>query len=498
MSTGLTPREVGVVIIGTLMAMFLAALDQTIVATALPPIAGEFGDFTLVSWVVTAYLVTSTAVTPVIGKLSDLYGRRSTLLIAGGVFMASSVFCALAPNMTTLIFARALQGLGGGALITVPMAIIGDVVSPRERGRYAGYFSSMWVAAALAGPILGGFLTEYFGWRLIFWINIPLGAAALLVVNQVLRKLPVTPRRGSIDYLGVVWLTCGTVTLLLLLSLGGKRIPWTSASSLLLAAASLVLAALFVRRQWVAREAIVPPRFMRHKVIAPVLAVGVLVPGTHLALSVLAPIYFQVALGKSVSTSGLLMIPLMVSSTMTANLAGLYSRKTARYKQPPLYGLAFAAVVMALLAWFADTLSAPAVSFAMMMAGFGIGPSYPCSTVAAQNAVERQDMGAVTGAVTFSRALGGALAIAAGSALLLGLLSGTLDQLPMEGERIASLEDLARQALPPAARAAVGQAFGVLFGVMAGMFALGLAVFTLVEDRLLSDQPTIRTVSSPD
>ncbi len=498
MSTGLTPREVGIVITGTLMAMFLAALDQTIVATALPPIAGEFGDFTLVSWVVTAYLVTSTAVTPVIGKLSDLYGRRSALLVAGAVFMAASIFCALATSMTALIFARALQGLGGGALITVPMAIIGDVVSPRERGRYAGYFSSMWVAAALTGPILGGFLTEYFGWRLIFWINIPLGAAALLVVNQVLKKLPVTPRRGSIDYLGVAWLTGGTVALLFLLSLGGKRIAWIGVPSLLLAVTALVLAALFIRRQWVAKEAIVPPRFLRHRVIAPVLAVGVLVPGTHLALSVLAPIYFQVALGKSVSTSGLLMIPLMVSSTMTANLAGLYSRKYARYKTPPLYGLTFTVIVMGLVAFFIDRLSAPAVSFALMAAGLGIGPSYPCATVAAQNAVERQDMGAVTGAVTFSRALGGALAIAAGSALLLGLLSGMLDQLPMEGERIASLEDLARQTLPPAARAAVAQAFGVLFGVMAGIFALGLAVFALVEDRVLSDQPTIRTVASPD
>jgi EmrB/QacA subfamily drug resistance transporter len=424
----LAPSEVRIIVAGAMLAMFLSALDQTIVATALPPIARDLGDFALISWVITAYLLTSTCVTPIVGKLSDLYGRRRLLTICLVVFMVGSALCALAPSMVALILARALQGLGGGGLITLAQAIVADVVSPRERGRYAGYFAVVWASSALLGPTLGGIVTQYYGWPWIFWINLPLGLAALLIADHALRKLPVEHRRTPIDYASIVLLSGATVGLLMVLSLGGRRFAWTSPEILALAATAAVLAVFFVRAQLRSGEPILPPRFLGDRVVGPSLAAIFIIYGSYLVLAVLAPVYFQVALGAPVSEAGLLMIPLLLSSAITANIAGRWTRHSGRYKRPPLVGLPVTVVALAFVALFADRLSTTVASLAFMIAGFGMGPIFPCSTVAAQNAVDRRDLGAVSGAIGFARALGGAIFVAAASALVLGLIAGALPE----------------------------------------------------------------------
>jgi EmrB/QacA subfamily drug resistance transporter len=494
MTETLSPSEVRAVIIGAMLALFLSALDQTIVATALPPIARDLGNFELISWVVTAYLVTSTCITPIVGKLSDLYGRRPMLRICLVVFMVGSGLCALAPGMVPLILARALQGLGGGGLITLAQTIVGDAVTPRERGRYSAYFSVVWAASSLLGPTLGGILSEQFGWPWIFWINLPLGLVALVIADRALRNLRHEHHRSPIDYAGILLLSGATVALLLVLSLGGKRMPWMAPETLALGAIAFVLGGLFIRQQVRAADPILPPRFLKDGVIRPTLMTSFVVFGSYLAIAVLAPIYFQVALGVPVSEAGLLMIPLTLSSVLTANMAGRYSQRSSRYKRPPLIGLPVAIVALAVVAVFAGSLSPLAASLVLMMAGFGLGPIFPCTTVAAQNAVERRDLGAVSGAVTFSRALGGAIAIAAASALVLGLCAKAL---PDVGHA-ASLEDLVRYELPPEARMIVARAFGVMFGALAAALAVGLAMFARVEDRMLHDRPAGATAPAAD
>jgi EmrB/QacA subfamily drug resistance transporter len=490
----LAPSDVRVIIIGAMMALFLSALDQTIVATALPPIANDLGDFALISWVVTSYLLSSTCVTPVVGKLSDIYGRRRMLTIALVVFILGSALSALAPNMIALILARGLQGLGGGGLLTLGQTIIADVVSPRERGRYAVYFSIVWASASLLGPIIGGFVTEYYGWPWIFWINLPIGLATLLIADRALRKLPAERHRSSVDVVSIALLSGATIALLLVLSLGGKRMSWTGLQSLGLAAAALILGGLFAWKQLRSPEPILPPRFIRDRVIGPVLAVTFITYASYMAVAVLAPIYFQVALGAPVSEAGVLMIPLMLSSTLTSNVAGRYTRRHGRYKRPPYFSLPLTIATLGVLALFADRLSTPAASIILMLAGFGFGPIFPCCNVAALNAVGRRELGALNGAVVFSRALGGAIGVAAASALVLGLASAVLSH----AGSIGNLEDLVRQTLPPEARAAVARAFGIMFGAAALALSLALAIFGLVEDRELGDSAPAAAVRAAD
>ncbi len=484
--------DVRVILVGAMLALFLSALDQTIVAPALPPIAADLGGFTLISWVVTAYLLTSTCATAVLGKLSDLYGRRRVINGSLVLFMIGSAFAALAPSMPLLILARGLQGFGGGGLLTVGQTIIADVVSPRERGRYAGYFAIVWGSASVLGPTFGGVLTQYYGWPWIFWINLPCGLAALLIADRALRKLPVEPRRSRIDLPGVLWLSLGTVALLLVLSLGGKTLAWSEPTLLLLAAVALLSGALFARGQTRAAEPILPPRFIKDGVIRPVLIVSFVIYAVWMAVSVLAPVYFQVALGASVSRAGLLMIPLMLSSTITANLAGLYTRRRARYKLPPYVTLPVTIVVLVVMAFFARHLSTTVAAGLLMIAGFGYGPIFPCCNVAAQNAVQRRDLGAVSGAVAFSRTLGGAVGVAAASALVLGLLAAALGQ----GGPMGDIEDLARHALSPAARQAAAGAFAVMFGLAGAVLVLALAVYARVEDRELGEHAPAASLSA--
>jgi EmrB/QacA subfamily drug resistance transporter len=477
----LSEPEVRAAIAGAMTMMFLAALETTIVSTALPSIAAELGDVHLLSWVITAYLLSSTCITPIAGKLGDLYGRRRMLHVALAVFLAGSVLCALATSMLGLSLARALQGLGGGALITSAQSAVADVVSPRERGRYSAYFSMVWGSSSLLGPSLGGIMAQHLGWPSIFWLNLPIGIAALVFSDRALRRLPVHGHRARLDIVSILLLASGTLALLMALSLGGAHFAWTSPPMLAAIVGGGLLLVGFGARQARIAEPILPPRFLRDGVIGPVLAAIFLAFGGYLVVTVLAPTFFQVGLQIPPATVGLLMMPMMVSSTITAWLAGRYTKTHGRYRLPPFIGLPVAILSLAVLAAFAGQVSALQTSAILTIFGFGIGPIFPVTMVAAQNAVERRDIGAVTGAIAFSRALGAAVLLAAGSALVLGLIVAWVPG--MAG--LASLDELVRQPLSAPARLAVAHAFGVLFWAVTAVLAVALAIFFIVEERPL-------------
>src|SRR5438874_3796764 len=254
----LTPDEVRTILISLMLTMFLAALDQTIVATALPTIGRQFHDVTSLSWVISAYLLASTAVAPVFGTLSDIYGRRAMIVAALSLFVIGSILCAVAPNMPVLILARGLQGLGGGGIMPIVQTVISDVVTPRERGQYQAYFSGVWVAAGIGGPILGGVFAEHLHWSMIFWINVPLGLASLALLLPRMSRIPVFHRRRKIDWLGGVLLMASAVVFMLVLTWGGNRYLWLSPEIMAMVGAALALALAFAWQAGTAEEPFLP------------------------------------------------------------------------------------------------------------------------------------------------------------------------------------------------------------------------------------------------
>jgi len=469
-----------------MLALFLSALDQTIVATALPAISSDLGDIQLIGWVVTAYLLTSTAATPILGKLSDQLGRRTVVHLCLAIFLIGSALCALAPSMLTLVLARALQGIGGGGLITMSQALVADVVSPRDRGRYSGIISGVWAAAAVLGPTMGGFLTQYVTWQWIFWINLPLGLIAFLVIDRQLRRLHLNRRKARIDYPAILLFAVVTTALLLALSWAGEPGRFWTVETMVALALFLVGGTVLLFHQRVAEEPILPPRFLADRVVGPLLAAIFLVFGSYLAAVVLMPTFLQVGLGASPDQTGLLMIPMMVSGTLSAWRAGAYASKTGRYKGPPLFSIPLSIAALIALGFLAPQLSPFQASMLFMLVGLGLGPIFPMTMIAAQNAVQRHDLGAVSGAVGFSRALGGAIATAAASALVLGLLAERLSG------HLQSLDELTQRTLSAVERLAVAETFAVLFFATAGTLALGLLLFARVEVReLKSDNPIV-------
>lgn len=416
----LTHPEIRLIIIGVMMAMFLAALDQTIIATALPTIGRDLGDFDLLPWIVTAYLLTATAATPLYGKISDIRGRRPTLLVGIAIFVVGSIACALAPSMLVLILARGLQGLGGGGLISLAQTIIGDIVAPKERGRYQAYIAGVFVSSSLAGPVLGGFFAEHLHWTFIFWINVPLGLIAYLMTDRLLRRLPRHERPHALDILGAVLMVAATSLLMLALNWRGTRYAWTSTPLLTLLAGSLVLWAAFALRLATAPEPLIPLNLFRHAVVRNGTIAALFGMGTFIGLSIYVPVYLEAVVGLSASDSGLALIPLMVGTVCGATFAGRVMTLVVHYKRVSMAGLAMAMVATALLAWHADGLPLWALECLFAMFSLGLGTLLPVTTVSIQNAVEPHQLGTATGGMNFFRSLGGALVVAGFGALLLG------------------------------------------------------------------------------
>jgi EmrB/QacA subfamily drug resistance transporter len=476
------PRhELRPIIAGVMLAMLLAALDQTVVGPALPTIGRELGDFHAIAWVVTAYLLSATAVTPIYGKLSDLYGRRELLLVGIALFAVGSLLCALAPSMVLLIAARALQGAGGGGLISLANTVVADVISPRERGRYQGYFASVFATASIAGPVLGGFFTQHLSWTMIFWINLPLSAAAAFIVDRTLRRLKRRGAHHSIDYLGSLLMVAATVAFLLALTWGGHRYGWTSLPILGLFVGALALALLFVWRQSVAREPVLPLALLAQPIVRMAALVGLLVLLVYTSASIYVPLYLQLSRGFSADQAGLLLIPLMASVVGGALITGQYMRFRGGYKRVPIAGALAASAALFTLGAGGNALPTGAMVLCLLVTGAGLGTTMPALLVATQNAVAPGDLGVATAIHTFFRSLGGAIGVAVLGALILGVLAARGADLAPSGGT-GDLSDLLRSGSDVAVRAAAGVAFSAFFEAVAGITLLAAVGLLLLKE----------------
>jgi len=473
----LSHPEVRAIVLGIMLAMFLGALDQTIVATALPTIGRHFGNLDDLSWVVTAYLLTGTASTPLYGKLSDIYGRRGVMLTAIVIFIAGSLACALAPSMTALIFGRALQGLGGGGLMALAQTIIADIVSPRERGRYQGYIGAVFASSSVGGPVLGGFLTEHLDWSLIFWINLPLGLVALGMTSSVLKLVPFHARKRRLDILGALLMMGAAVALLLALSWGGRRYDWISPpiGALLLASAMLWL--LFTWRLMSTREPFLPMTVLGNPVVRSATLAGSCNMGVLVGMTIFVPLYFEVVLHLSAGQSGLALIPLMGSAVVSSTWTGRLMMHVENYKRMPLIGLTLAILSLGPLAIWPGEMPIALVLLLLTLTGVGLGTVFPISTVCMQNAVARTQMGVATGAANFFRSLFSALVVAVLGAIVLGGLGGVTGMSVEMLARTASANELA-------------YAFRFVFLTCALVLSFGMAFLISMEQRPLKGPST--------
>ncbi|WP_131113536.1 MDR family MFS transporter [Lichenihabitans psoromatis] len=472
----LQPDEIRSIIIGLMMAMLLAALDQTIVATAMPTIGRELGDAENLPWIVTAYLLASTAVTPLYGKFSDIHGRRIALLIAIILFIIGSLACALAPTMVALALARGVQGLGGGGLISLAQTILGDILSPRERARYQVFIASVFALSSLAGPLLGGFFAEHFHWSLIFWINLPIGLAAFLMTNGKLRLLPRHERRHSIDFLGAAILVVATVSLLLALSWGGIRYPWGSPRVLTLLGLSIVAWAGFVVRLRMAREPLIPLAVLGDQVVATGTLAACFAMGTFIGLTIYVPIYLEGVLGLTASQSGIALVPLMIGTVAGATISGRSMMYFTHYKRLPLIGMVISVVTCAVLALAAPALPLAALEVMLLLISLGLGTILPLATIAIQNAVAHHQLGTATATMNFFRSLGGALIVAVFGTIVIG--GGGVKAIGIGNSSPLGAADLAQ----------LSRTFQVVFAAADISLILALLWLALMQQRPLRGQ----------
>jgi EmrB/QacA subfamily drug resistance transporter len=404
--TRFTHRQILVILTGLMMGMFLAALDQTIVSTALPTIVGDLGGLQHLSWVVTAYLLASTASTPLYGKISDIYGRKPMFRFAIIVFLIGSAMSGISTQMWELIAARAVQGLGAGGLMSLAFAIIGDVIPPRQRGRYQGYFGAVFAVSSVAGPLLGGFFVDHLSWHWIFFINIPLGIVALVVTERSLRGLQHVRREHIIDYVGAVLLVAAVSTLLLGLVNGGDS-SWTSVSTLALLVGGLILSVAFIMWEARAAEPILPLRLFHNRIFSVASGIGFSIGFAMFGAIVFLPLYLQIVRGVSPTQSGLELLPLMVGLLVTSVVSGRRITTTGRYKRFPIFGTAITAAGLALLSTLGADTPYWRTALFMLTLGAGIGLVMQVMVLATQNSVDPGDMGVATASATFFRSMGG-------------------------------------------------------------------------------------------
>ncbi|WP_433055738.1 MDR family MFS transporter [Dactylosporangium sp. CS-033363] len=408
---------------GLMTGMLLAALDQTIVGTALPTIVGDLGGLDHYSWVVTAYLLASTASTPLYGKISDLYGRRPVLLFAIATFLAGSLLAGLSQNMPELIATRALQGIGAGGLMTLAFTIVSDVVAPRERARYQGLFGAVFGISSVAGPLVGGYFAET-DWRWIFYINVPLAIFALFVCARVLRLVPHTRRDHKVDYLGAAFMVAGSSALLLALSLGGTDgYAWDSVTILGLFAAFAVLAAAFIVVESRAQEPILPLRLFKRATFSLSNAATFILGFAMFGSIIYVPLYLQIVKGATPTRSGLLMLPMMAGVIVTSIVSGRIISKVGRYKWFPVAGTVIMGSGLLLFTTLQVNTPLWQAFIYMTVIGVGLGMAMQPLILAVQNSLELRDMGAGTSAATFFRSLGGSVGVAALGAVMNSKLS---------------------------------------------------------------------------
>ena len=453
----LTHRQILIVFSGLMAGLLLAALDQTIVATALPTIVGELGGLDHYSWVVTSYLLSSTVSTPLYGKISDIYGRKAVFQTAILIFLAGSLLAGLAQTMVQLILCRGLQGVGAGGLMAMTFAVVGDVVSPRERGRYTGYLGSVFAFASVVGPLVGGFIVDHVSWRWIFLVNLPVGALAFVVTSRVL-KLPVVRRPHRIDVEGAFLLVAGVSCLLLTLVWGGTEYPWGSRVIVGLGLAGVVLTLAFVAWESRVAEPMLPLRLFRNPIFSVSSGLGFLIGGGMFGGIIFLPLFLQVVTGASATNSGLLMLPLIGGLMLTSITSGRIITRTGRYKVWPVTGMAVAASGMFLLSLMDAATTRLERSICMLVFGLWIGMVMQVLVLAVQNAVPYADLGVATAATTFFRTMGGSFGVAVFGAILNTRMAEELPRLvpaaalAMAGGRTSQLLSSPAQIrlLPPA------------------------------------------------
>ncbi len=476
----------GLIVAALLLVMLLSALDQTIVSTALPTIVGELGGLDQLSWVVTAYLLSSTVVLPLYGKLGDLYGRKIVLQAAIVLFLAGSALCGVAQDMTQLIVLRALQGLGGGGLMVVTMAAIGDLVPPDRRARYQGMFGGVYGLATIVGPLLGGFLVEHLSWRWIFTINLPLGLLALAVIGVAFR--PHTAQvKHRIDYMGAAFLATALTCVILFTSEGGSLLPWTSPQLWMTLVLGVVAIGGFVYEERLAAEPIMPLELFRHRTFVLVSLIGFVVGVALFGSVTFIPLYLQVVKGSTPSQAGLQLLPMMGGMLVTSIVSGRLISRLGSYRMFPIAGTLIGGVAMALLATL--TLDTPLHTMYAYMAllGIGLGMVMPVLTLAVQNTVEFRHMGVATSGATLFRSIGGSLGVAAFGALFShGLQSRMMHALPAGTALPSALGPAAVHQLPDAVRDAYLHAFAgslhVVYLSAATVIAIAFVLAWFVED----------------
>ena len=414
----LSHEDIRRVFYGLMLGGFLSAANQTIVASALPTIGRELHDFHNLSWVIIAYLLSSTIVAPLYGKLADIHGRRGMMLTAVGLFVAGSALCGVAQDMPTLLVGRTLQGIGGGGIVPMVQITVADMVTPRERAHYQAYMGTAWVVAGVAGPALGGVIADYWHWSMIFWLNVPLGLLTAVLLNRSMKRLPVAVRKHKLDFLGAALVMAAATLFLLALTTGGTRVPWISPTIATLVGASVLLTVISV--WWLKRA---PEPFLPLPLLAnPVLQLGT--AATSFAMGVLTgfmiymPLYFQMVHKLTPTQAGLALIPIIVLTTPGSMQSGRAMMHLNRYKLSPYLGLGSATLAVAALVVWPDMPVLWAV-LAVSVVGYGTGTIFPIATVCVQNAVWRHEVGTATGALNFFRALMSALAVAIMGAILL-------------------------------------------------------------------------------
>jgi EmrB/QacA subfamily drug resistance transporter len=417
----LSHKQILVVMSGLMTGMFLAALDQSIVGTALPRITSELGGLDKLSWVVTAYMLTATASTPLWGKISDLYGRRLLFQIAIVTFVAGSLLAGFSHDIEQLIAFRAVQGLGGGGLMSLALAVIGDIIPPRERGRYQGYFAAVFGTSSVLGPVLGGFFADGPGWQWIFFINVPIGLVALVITSAAL-KMPHVRREHSIDYLGAALVVGSVSSFLLYTAWAGPDHGWGSALGIELLVAGVLLAVAFVAVELRASEPILPMRLFRSSIFSIANLFGFLVGIAMFGSMIFLPVYLQVVQGMSPTASGLAMLPMVVGLFSTSITAGRMMTRNGRYKIFPILGSSIVIVGLLMLSQLSATSPYWFAGLSMYVLGAGLGFTMQVLVTIVQNAVSRSDMGVATSSVTFFRQMGGSF----GTALFGAILSSRL------------------------------------------------------------------------
>ena len=494
----LSVRQRRLVFGGLVLALLLAALDSTIVATALPTIVGELGGLAHLSWVVTAYLLAQTVVTPLYGKLGDLYGRKGVLQAGIVIFLVGSALCGVAQTMTQLIAFRFLQGLGGGGLAVTTMAVVGDIIPPRDRGRYQGIFGAAFGVASVAGPLLGGFFTTHLSWRWIFYVNLPLGVVVLAVLAVTLPSAGTRVRR-SIDYAGAALLALTLGAIVLVTDLGGTVLPWTSPALAALAALAVAGLVLFVIVERRAAEPVLPLRLFANRSFTVAAAVGLIVGFALFGSVTYLPVFLQVVKGESPTASGLQMVAMMGGMLVTSIGSGQAISRTGRYRVFPIAGTAVMTLGLFLLSRMSPATTIAEAMGVMLLLGLGLGMVMQVLVIAVQNAVDYTDLGVATSGATLFRLIGGSLGTAALGTLFAARLTDTLARTIPAGTpglpnaAAIDVETLAR--LAPALRALYVQAFASSFSTVF-LVATAIALVGFLLAWLLPDRPLRETIAA--